>query len=307
VDDVEGLIRSTLQSVFAAGEVTTAELDDLGWAELIADDPALAVTVLFDEQGRSGASSAMLDVEVARVIGCDLGAAVIFPVAGDDFIAVSDGFATGAVVGPSSGSLVSGVVLDDGRPAVVSVALGAGREGAAEVLEARGTWRRVRFAVEGCSMAPVDVAAWSAGMAAARRAVAFELLGLGWAMLDLACAHAREREQFGRPIGSFQAVQHQLADAAVALYGAKALADESWTDARTEVTLAVKAEASTATLLAARTAQQVLGGMGFTAEHPFGALFRRALVLDRVLGTPASCYQRLAELLDAETAPAGSL
>jgi alkylation response protein AidB-like acyl-CoA dehydrogenase len=144
-------------------------------------------------------------------------------------------------------------------------------------------------------------------MRAARRAIAFELLGLGWAMVDLACDHAREREQFGRPIGAFQAVRHQLADAAVGLYGARALADESWVDDRVEVVLATKAEAVIATRTAARASQQVLAAMGFTAEHPFGALFRRALVLERVLGTATSCYERLAPLLRTGSNPAGSL
>ena len=63
---------------------------------------------------------------------------------------------------------------------------------------------------------------------AARRAVAHESIGLGRAILEVAVEHVTSRKQFGRTIGSYQAVQHRLTDIEVALGGAAALTALSW-------------------------------------------------------------------------------
>lgn len=122
-----------------------------------------------------------------------------------------------------------------------------------------------------------------AALAAGRRAAGWWLLGSGRAMLNLGRAHALDRVQFGKPIASFQAVRHKLAETYVALEGAQAVLSVAGTDELSS--LLAKAAAGRAALLAAKHCQQVLGGIGFTAEHPFHLHLKRVLVLDVLLGS----------------------
>jgi acyl-CoA dehydrogenase len=116
---------------------------------------------------------------------------------------------------------------------------------------------------------------------AALLAVAADSVGVGSAALALAVSWAGEREQFGRPIGSFQAVSHRCADMAVALEGARGLvmaaadSDADAHDAELLVELAAAA-ALDAAVAAAEAAIQIHGGIGFTWEHPAHLLLRRA-------------------------------
>ena len=71
---------------------------------------------------------------------------------------------------------------------------------------------------------------WPAALALGQLALGHELVGAGRTMLELARTHALERVQFGRPIGTFQAVRHRLADSLVALEAADALLQASWDD-----------------------------------------------------------------------------
>ena len=138
-------------------------------------------------------------------------------------------------------------------------------------------------------------------LAAGRVALGWWLLGTGRAMLDLARAHALERLQFGRPIASFQAVRHRLAETVVALDGAEATLAAAHDDLGS---LLAKAAAGQAALTAARHCQQVLGGMGFTAEHGLHRHVRRALVLDGLLGSARELTREAgALLLETRSAP----
>jgi alkylation response protein AidB-like acyl-CoA dehydrogenase len=108
-------------------------------------------------------------------------------------------------------------------------------------------------------------------------------VGAARAMLELARRHALDRVQFGRPISAFQAVRHRLADAFVSTEAAAALLDEAWQDPAVYGAMG-KAFAGRQARLVATQAQQVLAGIGFTAEHPFHHYVRRVLVLDQLLG-----------------------
>jgi alkylation response protein AidB-like acyl-CoA dehydrogenase len=119
-------------------------------------------------------------------------------------------------------------------------------------------------------------------LAAGRRALGWWLTGTGRAMLGMAREHALDRVQFGRPLASFQAVRHRLAETLVALEGAEATLLAAEDDLGS---LLAKAAAGQAALTAARHCQQVLGGIGFTAEHGLHRHVRRALVLDGLLGS----------------------
>jgi alkylation response protein AidB-like acyl-CoA dehydrogenase len=91
--------------------------------------------------------------------------------------------------------------------------------------------------------------------------------------------------QFGRPVASFQAVRHRLAETLVALDGAEATLLAAADEADGIGSMLAKAAAGHAALAAARHCQQVLGGIGFTAEHGLHRHVRRALVLDGLLGS----------------------
>ncbi|MGR3874942.1 acyl-CoA dehydrogenase family protein [Streptomyces graminifolii] len=133
-------------------------------------------------------------------------------------------------------------------------------------------------------------------LAAGRVALGWWLVGTGRAMLTLARQHAVDRVQFGRPLASFQAVRHRLAETLVALEGAEATlvaATDEWG------ALLAKAAAGQATLTAARHCQQVLGGIGFTAEHDLHRHVRRAVVLDGLLGSARELTREAGAMLRA--------
>ena len=119
------------------------------------------------------------------------------------------------------------------------------------------------------------------------------LVGLAQKLLDLTVEYVKQRQQFGTPIGSFQAVKHHLADTTKALAFARpAVYRASWslavaqrTDER-DVSIA-KALASEAALQAGRAALQCHGAIGYTVEHDLHLLLKRTWALARAWGDAA--------------------
>lgn len=146
---------------------------------------------------------------------------------------------------------------------------------------------------------PVTAAGSGAGAGLLRAAVALaaEQVGVGRGALDLAVEYAKTREQFGQPIGRFQAVGHQLADAFVGLELAWSLVLYAcWAvdDARPDADAAVhraKAKAGEAAVFAAERGMQVHGGIGITWEADPHLYLRRAVADDAWLG-PARRHRR---------------
>jgi alkylation response protein AidB-like acyl-CoA dehydrogenase len=136
-------------------------------------------------------------------------------------------------------------------------------------------------------------------------ALSAELVGVGRGAVDLAVGYATEREQFGRPIGRFQGVAHQLADAwtgvesawSLALYACWAV-DAGSADAGT-ATHAAKARAGEAAVYAAERGMQVHGGIGITWEADPHLYLRRAIDGDRRLRPARVHRRRLGEALVA--------
>lgn len=133
--------------------------------------------------------------------------------------------------------------------------------------------------------------------------VAAELVGTVRTLLDMTIAYARERVQFDRPIGSFQAVQHKLADVALArergeaavFYAAMCL-DAGDADTVRAAHVA-KAAAGVAARKAAKDAIQTHGGIGFTWEHDLHLFIRRAYTSEFLFGTSQWHHDRLGALL----------
>jgi alkylation response protein AidB-like acyl-CoA dehydrogenase len=133
--------------------------------------------------------------------------------------------------------------------------------------------------------------------------LAAEMVGGTSACLDMAVAYAKDRYQFNRPIGSFQAVKHRCSEMMVALDGARAAAqyavfaaDQGSAELATVAPLA-KAEAAEAFTFSAGWTIQILGGIGFTWEQDAHLLFRRAWADSGLLGTPAAQRARLADAI----------
>jgi alkylation response protein AidB-like acyl-CoA dehydrogenase len=116
-------------------------------------------------------------------------------------------------------------------------------------------------------------------------ALAAEGCGVGARALELAVDHAHVREQFGRPIGSYQAVGHPLARCYVGLELARSLTYwAAWTidldhDDAAVAAASAKSSAADAAVRACEQSIQTHGGIGFTWEHPLRALYRRALAI----------------------------
>jgi hypothetical protein len=153
--------------------------------------------------------------------------------------------------------------------------------------------------------APLPLRTVSSGspvpLAAGRRALGWWLVGTSRTMLALARAHVLDRVQFGKPLASFQAVRHRLAETLVAVEGAEATlvtADDLVGGEEEDLAaLLAKAAAGKAALTAARHCQQVLGGIGFTAEHDLHHHVKRVLVLDGLLGSSRALTREAGTLL----------
>jgi len=134
-------------------------------------------------------------------------------------------------------------------------------------------------------------------------ATAAQLIGAGQAMLDMSVEYAKQRSQFGRVIGSYQAIKHKLADVHIALelarplvYGAALSLGDHSTDTARDVS-AAKAAASDAALLAARSSLQTHGAIGFTSEHDLSLWLLRVQALRSAWGDPTSHRRRVLEAL----------
>jgi alkylation response protein AidB-like acyl-CoA dehydrogenase len=134
-------------------------------------------------------------------------------------------------------------------------------------------------------------------------AAAAELIGLGARMLELSVDYAKTRHQFDRPIGSFQAVQHLLADALVKLEFARPLVYRaayslSRSDAERSLHASMaKAAASDAARFIARAALQVHGAIGYSYEYHLQLFMKRAWSLASAYGDAAWHRERCARLL----------
>ena len=293
-----------------SGGALDAALEELGWADALTTDRRAAVSLLFECQGAANATSSALDL----LLGAEL---------------APDGFA-GTIVLPALGPAEAPGELCGDRCAVRGLATAAVSrcERALVVTETAETHVALSLPVAALSLRRiegidpwlglVEVSAgvpladalqlgqvdWVSAIAVGQLALGHELVGAGRAMLDMARRHALERVQFGRPIASFQAVRHRLADSLVAVEAADALIAVAWDEPTAANVSMAKSVAGRGCRTVARHCQQVLAGMGFTAEHPFHRFVRRSLVLDELLGSGPVLTRRLGnELLATRTLP----
>jgi alkylation response protein AidB-like acyl-CoA dehydrogenase len=128
-----------------------------------------------------------------------------------------------------------------------------------------------------------------------RLCLATELLGHMESALDITVAYVRGRRQFGRAIGSFQAVQHRLALATVQVEGTRWLCYEAAAKGAAEQAVATAAaHASDAAHLVFRETHQLSGAMGYTREHPLHVFSMRLAALRLELGGPGAQRREVA-------------
>jgi alkylation response protein AidB-like acyl-CoA dehydrogenase len=128
-------------------------------------------------------------------------------------------------------------------------------------------------------------------------ASAAQLVGAAEALRDAAVDYARQRTQFGRVIGSYQAIKHKLADVHIAIELARPLVYGAALSLDPRDVSAAKAAGSDAALLAARSALQTHGAIGFTQEHDLSLLLLRVQALRSAWGTPEVHRRRVLEAL----------
>jgi Acyl-CoA dehydrogenase, C-terminal domain len=305
--DSAELLRHSLRRALAASDVDAA-LVEVGWRDALREAGIAVVPLLFAEQGAANVTSAALDdlllSEQAEFIPD--GAAIVLPAFATH---VPPGRRVGEVL--AIGGLGTARVLTAGEAVVVTP---DGNGYRAMVVPTAGLCARpvggldpgsglVQIEGECRTWTEAGRVDWTRLAAAGQLALAYELIGVGRAMLGLAREHALARVQFGQPISRFQAVRHRLADALVAIEAANdaatAALESTGPGTRVSPLLAgiAKAVAGRGAQTVARHCQQVLAGVGFTTEHAFHRYFRRAHTLDGLFGDARTLTRELGEEL----------
>lgn len=301
--DTRELLAGSIQALLKSPGELVAGLSELGWEDVVSDDEVAAIELLFTEQGKAGVASAALDGVVVNAAGGHLPipSLVVYPFArlasslAGDRLHVDGVVLSGPVAGASyvvtAGDAVCVMPVDDGSAMSV------------QGFDPASGLRRVRFDVDA---SPLPGCAGGAAIAAARRALACELIGNGEAMLDIAVDQVTQRHQFGRPIGSNQTPRHRLADAYVQLSAARELVRIAWASGTSWDATVAKVYAGQAVDITSRVSLQVCGAMGLTSEHPLGGYVKRARTLDALHGGWQHAMRDIGEeLLTTRAIPQG--
>jgi alkylation response protein AidB-like acyl-CoA dehydrogenase len=281
-----------LSGVLAAQALLTAA-DDLAKAGLlpgIADGTTLATLVT---EGVTARHEPVFEAPPGRT-GWTLSGAQPY---------VLDGHLADLLVVAASGSLFA---VDGAAPGVARTPL--------TTLDQTRRLARVEFRdVPARPIGPEGRADLSQALDRAAVVLAAEQLGGAQRVLEMSVEYAKVREQFGRPIGSFQAIKHKCADMFVAVESSRstvlhaaAVADSAPADLPAAAALA-RAYCSDAYFQAAGENIQIHGGIGFTWEHDAHLFFKRAKSAQTLLASPAECRARLAVALELVEEPVDDL
>ncbi len=294
------LLRKTVASAISADASSAdndAALAAIGWADMLAAEPSDAIAVVFGQLGRAAARSSLLDDVVGAALGLDAGVVVAHPRWGDlgPTTEEGDGALTVTLGARFTGAETVNLIAGGELMSVPASSVRLDERGEAGLLSA------ATVDLASATVVPIPAEATADATIAARAAIAHQLQGLAAGMLELARAHATERIQFGRPIGTFQAVRHKLAETHVAVEAAgDALGAMQLNDARSvDLTRVV---AGRAAIDAGRHCQQVLAGIGFTRDHDFHRYLFTAIEIDGLYGTTAALTTELGRRLVADGA-----
>ncbi|MDT2005770.1 acyl-CoA dehydrogenase [Rhodococcus opacus] len=327
-DDAKLLRESLEQALTAALPASWPDaLDEFGWHDLLEEEAQTAISLVADCQGRLLPHSSIINDAVSSALGAESVARtdnaapvrLVYPALGSmdppaTLEAHVDHEATVAVSGMiSAGSRSSGTLLVPARAGSSLVFVSVDNpsdvgslDSIPAAIDPDSGWRRISGTASG-TVVSADAEAqqlWATALRIAHLVLAHELTAVGREMLDLAVEHVSTRKQFGRHLGSFQAVKHGLADTRVWQEAAELAAVAGWDQGDPEAAALAKSLACRFFRSAAENCQQYLGGMGFTWEHPFHTFLRRGLILEQLLGTSAVLRTQLGKALRAGTMPA---
>jgi hypothetical protein len=292
------LFSDSLRQAFGRhGNDADTALAEVDWRAALAADPAGATRAVFSLLGELNLACSALDDVLTFAIGLEPSdqRVVVLPSIGMHTPPATYDRAELTIAGLATTRVDNAtevlVVVDGGKQHFVSrVPKAAVETTVIEGIDPSGGWRTVRGQIK---VSEIKAVGWDEVVAAGQLAVAQQLTSAARAMLGLAREHAVSRSQFDRPIGSFQAVRHKLAESLIAVEGAEAALDAGWADPTPYAAAMAKAVAGHAAKTVAKHAQQVLAGMGFTSEHPFHHYLKRTMLLDQVLGSSASLRTEL--------------
>jgi alkylation response protein AidB-like acyl-CoA dehydrogenase len=305
--------RSPLARVREAAE--SRSYDDALWSEVCELGwPGIAIAEEYGGQGLGMVELAILCEELGYACAAtpffsNAVAGLVIAEGGSDeqharwLPGIASGEARGAAAMTSNDSPLAPDA--DGAAVLVIAAAGSGslveasdaNVQSVELIDATRSYARVN----GAGGEPLDGDV-SAGLQRAAVAAAAELVGVAQRALEMAVEYAKEREQFGRPIGAYQAVSHRCAQMLYDTEEARSLTlYAAWcADAQEEeLPLAAhmaKARASDAGTSVTNAALQTFGGIGFTWEHDLHFLLKRAKVMGDLLGSAAQHRDRVAAL-----------
>jgi hypothetical protein len=282
---VQDELRRTADELFAGrtGPLTLEHLAELGWNELVAEEVELAVSTLAEAQGRHRGSSRLVELEMGRLLGIDPNATALglawrgttLAASPADVILLADAAEASSVLVPvRTGDKVTLYPVESSGFVAAPVT----------GVDAEAGWTRLTGTFGSVAGTEITADLWVSAVAAGRLALSHELIGVGQAMLDLAVRHVTDRAQFGVALGTFQAVQHRLADVHVDLEAARAIARTAWIGGDPSVAAAAHLAARGAVESATRHCHQVMGAIGCTWEHDMHRFIRRGLLLDVLLG-----------------------
>ncbi|HME70434.1 MAG TPA: acyl-CoA dehydrogenase family protein [Myxococcota bacterium] len=291
---MEETVRSAIEGALAADEDADidAVLAQLGWREMLRDEPGDAIDIVFNALGATNATATALDDVILSALGREPRAdlAVMLPrfaawdppgqIDADHLHAGSLATARAATAGEIL--VVCGPASEPWTVTIPMTVL--------EVRRVRGIdpdagFRAIRAQGNAAGATRLAATAWQSAVALARRAVAHQIAGATRAILELACTHTKERVQFGRPIARFQAVRHRLADALVAVEALEATLGAVREQPSPDTAALAKAIAGRTARTVVAHCQQVLAGIGFTTEHPFHRYLKRTIALEGLFGS----------------------
>lgn len=305
--EIESAVRDAVaEAARVSPQFDSDRLEDLGWGELLDADAESAVRSFLDEQGRLVLSSSVLDSVILASLADERWvwpvAGVVYPIPGRSACVDDQGTVGGIAFGGSATDFLVPVEADG----VLRLFLARRADFSLDPVDAIDPTLGL-LSVSGDAGRLEDVGIGveesAAAIAAGRRALAHELIGLSSRMLDIVVGHVSVREQFGRALGANQAVQHKLADAKVLLEAATVIADEAWETATPFAALVAKAQASRAFDLISASGQQLLGAMGYTWEHEWRRYVRRGFLLTVLLGAADELELQIGATLIADGVP----
>jgi alkylation response protein AidB-like acyl-CoA dehydrogenase len=224
--------------------------------------------------------------------------------------ALPDGPPTGLLRGIADGTEVVTVAEPPRTPyaldadvATTVLLLGDGGLHTAEVggrLRSVDPARRLHHVSPGARLADVRPPLLEAARDAGALACSAQLLGLGESLLATSVGYVKQRKQFGRAIGEYQALKHALADVRIGLDFARPLVLGAAVTGASRDASAAKVAASDAAYAAARTALQVHGAIGYTAEHDLSLWLLKVRALVGAWGSPADHRARILASLTRE-------